>query len=289
MGAPETSCAPNAQQSTQAAPSAATAGSDRRRWPAATRVRRSTARVGRTSAATPSSTAPTTARFASVRPNDVAQRLDADGGVAPVVDGIERPVEGREEAEVEELHEHQQAERRPDHPGHDAPGAGRAGRAASATTTMPSSGSLTNAPGVRRPGWFGATRATHTSRRARIASRWSRRRASARDRRSRTDRATRRGRRSRRWRHSHQTSRPNDSASRASATARAARVRAGGRTLRRRDRQRDPLCRRDDLAPVARRQRRAHPAEQPPGREERVARCADREHPARRPRGRRTR
>ena len=45
------------------------------------------------------------------------------------------------------------------------------------------------------------------------------------------------------------------------------------------DRQHDPLRRRDDLAPVARRQLLAHPRQQPPGREERVARRADREHP----------
>ena len=49
--------------------------------------------------------------------------------------------------------------------------------------------------------------------------------------------------------------------------------------VRRRDRQHDALRRRDGLAPVAPRQRRAHPRERPPGREERVARRADREHP----------
>ena len=43
-------------------------GSTCRRWRAATRVRRSTARVGRTSAATRSSAPPASARFASVRP-----------------------------------------------------------------------------------------------------------------------------------------------------------------------------------------------------------------------------
>ncbi len=67
-GVCETSWAPNAQHSTQTTPSAATAWSDHRRWPAATRVSRSTASVVRTSRATASTTAPTTTRFASVRP-----------------------------------------------------------------------------------------------------------------------------------------------------------------------------------------------------------------------------
>ena len=49
--------------------------------------------------------------------------------------------------------------------------------------------------------------------------------------------------------------------------------------VRGRDRQHDPLRRGDDLAPVARRQRRAHPWQRPGGREERVACRADREHP----------
>ena len=82
-----------------------------------------------------------------------------------------------------------------------------------------------------------------------------------------------------RWLHSHHTSRPNDSASRASATTRAASGQSRRQDVRGRDRQHDPLRRGDDLAPVARRQRLAHPRQQPPGREERVARRADREHP----------
>jgi hypothetical protein len=49
--------------------------------------------------------------------------------------------------------------------------------------------------------------------------------------------------------------------------------------VRRRDRQHDSLRRGDDLAPVARRQVLAHPRQQPPGCEERIARRADREHP----------
>ena len=46
-----------------------------------------------------------------------------------------------------------------------------------------------------------------------------------------------------------------------------------------RDRQHDPLRGRDELAPAARRQRRAHPRQQPLAGEEQVARGPDREHP----------
>ena len=46
-----------------------------------------------------------------------------------------------------------------------------------------------------------------------------------------------------------------------------------------RDRQRDALRRRDHLAPVAAGQRRAHPPDQPPGGQERVACDTDQEHP----------
>jgi hypothetical protein len=52
-----------------------------------------------------------------------------------------------------------------------------------------------------------------------------------------------------------------------------------------RDRQHDPLCGRDELAPAARRQRRAHPRQQPLAREKEVARCPDRQHPRAVPRG----
>ena len=52
----------------------------------------------------------------------LAQRLDPDVAIAPVLGGVERPVEGREEAVVEHLHDDQQADRRPHHPGQQAPG-----------------------------------------------------------------------------------------------------------------------------------------------------------------------
>ena len=124
MLAPETSCGADAQNTTQAAVSAPAARSECRRWRAATRVSRSTASVGRTSAATTTSTAPATVRSATVRPNVLRTVSTPNREEAPVVDRVERTVEGDEEADVEELHQHQQAERRPDHPREDAPGAG---------------------------------------------------------------------------------------------------------------------------------------------------------------------
>ena len=124
MGASETTCAPNAQQSTQTTPSAVTAGSDQRRWPAATRVRRSTARVVRTSEADAEHRCAGDGQIRLRAADRVAQRLDADPGVAPVGDGVERPVEGLEEPHVEDLHDHQQAEDRSDDAGQEAPSGG---------------------------------------------------------------------------------------------------------------------------------------------------------------------
>ena len=71
-----------------------------------------------------------------------------------------------------------------------------------------------------------------------------------------------------RWRQSHHTSRPNDSASRASATTSAACVNGRRQHVGSSDRQHDALDRRDDLAPVARRQRVTQPRQQPPGDQE---------------------
>ena len=68
IGVWETSCAPNAQQSTQAPPNDTTARRDHSRCPAAIRVRRRTASVVRTRTATASIARATVARFASVRP-----------------------------------------------------------------------------------------------------------------------------------------------------------------------------------------------------------------------------
>ena len=63
------------------------------------------------------------------RPADgVAQRLDADPRVARVVDGVERPVERREEPDVEHLHDNEHAEdRAQDHGQHAARGGGQQG------------------------------------------------------------------------------------------------------------------------------------------------------------------
>ena len=154
-------------------------------------------------------------------------------------------------------------------------------------TRMPSSGSRTNAPGVRRLSWSGATRATHTT-------------SSGEDREHHPDArshgsalgagacaAAGSGRRRRRCGWARRAGGPTATRRRGRTTRRAARARrARTACVQRqrqdvcsRDRQHDPLRRGDDLAPVARRQRLAHPRQQPPGDEERVARRADREHP----------
>jgi hypothetical protein len=54
----------------------------------------------------------------------LAQRLDADREVARVVEGPERPVERREEPDVEDLHEHEHAQ---DHSENDDQDAARGG------------------------------------------------------------------------------------------------------------------------------------------------------------------
>jgi hypothetical protein len=55
----------------------------------------------------------------------VAHRLDPDGGIAPIVDRVERAVEGDEEADVEELHEHQKSKHGPEQPRDESAGAAR--------------------------------------------------------------------------------------------------------------------------------------------------------------------
>jgi hypothetical protein len=62
------------------------------------------------------------------RADRVAQRLDADAQVARVVEGLERPVERREEPDVEDLHEHEHAQDRSrQHGQHAARGGGQQG------------------------------------------------------------------------------------------------------------------------------------------------------------------
>ena len=64
------------------------------------------------------------------RPTDrVTERLDADPHVARVVEGLERPVERREEPDVEDLHEHEHAQDGSrDHGQHAARGGRQQGR-----------------------------------------------------------------------------------------------------------------------------------------------------------------
>ena len=80
----------------------------------------------------------------------VAHRLDADPRVAPVVDRVERPVEGGEEPHVEQLHEQQQAEHRPDDPGHDAPRAGGQDQRQRDERRRPRAAAATNRSSVSR-------------------------------------------------------------------------------------------------------------------------------------------
>jgi hypothetical protein len=54
------------------------------------------------------------------RADRIAQCLDPDPRVAPVADGVERPVEGREETEVEDLHDHNETKNRSNDPGEEA-------------------------------------------------------------------------------------------------------------------------------------------------------------------------
>ena len=202
----------------------------------------------------------------------VAHRLDADGGVAPVVDRIERAVKGDEEPEVEELRQRQQAEHRPYHPRDDAPGAGRQGDGQH-DDDDPFEREPHECAGCEKPRLVRSDQGDphhdegeqcdhDGSARIAVANRSDSRAGGAPVPPQPPDVTSERlGKQGER-----------DGEGGAGQSRR--------QDLRRRDRQRDSLCSRDDLAPVARRQRRAHPAEQPLGREERVARCPDREHPA---------
>ena len=67
-----------------------------------------------------------TARFAPELPIASRSVSMPIPSVARVVDGVERPVEGREEPHVEDLHEHEHAEHRSDdHGQHAARGGGQ--------------------------------------------------------------------------------------------------------------------------------------------------------------------
>ena len=127
MGAPGTSCAPNAHSTSQATPSPATARVEERRWQAATRVRRSTARVGEQQREDADEAYAGKDEVRSRPADRLAQRLGADRKVVPVLDRVERPVKRREEADVEQLDDEQDAERRSDHPGQEPAGGARQG------------------------------------------------------------------------------------------------------------------------------------------------------------------
>ncbi len=200
------------------------------------------------------------------RPADrVAQRLDADSNVARVRDGVERPVEGREEPHVEDLHYHEHRQHRAqDHGQHSPRGGGqqdgqrdddeelegepreRAEREV-ARLVRRDDGHPDDQQGEDRErqavalghpiagGFPVAPQPPHA-----LAERCC----------ERCERSHEQGLR-----------------------------RASGEDPGGRHRQHDPLRRRDDLAPAARRQRRAHPRQQPLAGEEQVARRPNREHP----------
>ena len=122
---PETSCGaerPDRPPRRRRAPRAP--GASSRRWRAATRVSAEHRQRGQDERGDAEEHGAGGHQVGIRAAEGVAHRLDPDGGVAPVVDRVERTVERGEEAEVEELHHHQQAERRPDHPRQEAPGAG---------------------------------------------------------------------------------------------------------------------------------------------------------------------
>ena len=280
-GTPETSCAPNAQQRTQTAPSAAMARSDHAAVagcdPGQAKHRQGRededgddehGRAGHDEVGVP-------------RSDRVAQRLDADPGVPPVGNGIERAVESR----VEPMSRTFTITSRP-RSGPTTQARTRrspAGRArARARTAMPSSGSLSERAERERAGWSRSDQGDPDEQQAR---RWS---GPARS--SATRMSTRRG--AARCAH---VGEPRATTCRGRTTRRAAQARReaclgqrrGAATSAAATVRDDALSRGDDLAPVAGRQRRPHPRQPPTGCEERVARHADQRGPRRRSSGRR--
>ena len=196
----------------------------------------------------------------------VAQRLDPDPRVARVVDGLERPVERREEADVEDLDDDEQAQHRSrDHDQHAPPAGGqedghgdddeelerepreRAEREAARLVRRDERG-----PDEQQ----GSERERHRDARVQLRGRRGvpaapqPPHALADRRREQHERGDQQRLRERPGQH------------------------PGGR-----DRQHDALRRRDHHAPAAPRQRRAHPWRQALAGQERVARGPDREHP----------
>ena len=208
----------------------------------------------------------------------VTQRLDADPRVPRVVDWPERPVERREKPEVEDLHEHEHAQQRSHaHGQHAARGGGQQGghgdddeelegepreraEGEAARTVRRHEGGPNDQQGedgerqgdaaMQRP-TLGLTDVTlrHLVV-CGLAVAPQPPRALADRRHEQGERGDQEG------------------------------LREGpGQDPGGRDRQHDPLRRRDDPAPAARRQRRAHPRQQPRAGEEQVACGPDREHP----------
>ena len=218
-----------------------------------------------------STTAPATTRSALDAADRVAQRLDADPHVARVVDGLERPVERREEPDVEDLHEHEHAQHRShDHGQHAARGGGQQGGHGDDDEQ------LEREPRERAEGE--AARLVRRDERGPDEQQGEDRERHGDAVRSGRAPATLRARACRR-RHSHHVHSPTDAASSGERGDQEGLRERPGQDPGGRDRQHDPLRRRDDPAPAARRQRRAHPRQQPLAGEEQVARRPDREHP----------
>jgi hypothetical protein len=218
------------------------------------------------------------------RTDRVAQRLDADPGVPPVGNGIERPVEGRVETHVEDFDDDQQTESRSDDPGQDASSRDGQGegqgdeddalerepheRTGRETTRMVRSdqGDPDEQNGADRE-HRGDTRSHASASRARLGGGVSV---------CNLRRMALRGM-------PVVPKPPHVAAERLAEQGKRADEGSLGQSQRQdlcgRHGQNDPLSRGDDLAPVARRQRLTHPRQQPPGCEERVACRADREDP----------
>ena len=236
----EATGAPAMRSATQTTPSTAAARSAQPRWPAATRVTRSSARTGSGEQRDDEHDRDGDGEVRARAADRVAQRLDADPHVARVVDGVERPVERGEEPHVEDLHEHEHAQHRARDDGQHAARGGGQQRRRARRRRAARGGAARTRRRSRSLVWFGATSAAQTSSRARTVSATAMRAA-----------RWRRARRRRR-RHSHHVHSPIDAASATSAATSRACVSARGRTLGGRDRQHDPLRRRDDPAPAAR-------------------------------------
>ena len=212
-------------------------------------------------------------------PDRVAQRLDADPGVAAVGDRVERPVEGLEEPHVEGLHDDHQTEDRSDDAGQEEPTPGRKNDGQGDEDEA-----LERDP-HERVGRETVQLVRHDEGEPHDDKGEDREHdgdACAHPSASRAGASV--GCRSGTGRGVPVAPQPPDiAAERLGEQGERGGDGELGQSPRhdvcRRDRQHDPLRRGDDLAPVARRQRLAHPRQQPPGYEEHVAREADREHP----------